>query len=163
MGKSLPPKCQRTRPQRSQKPAASAGRTRPPAVPRRAAQGGLGAQRAAAAAGRSARGSERGRGRSRSWTRGREPGEGLGRRAREGVPERLGAHGSLSRGASDLSPTGKASVSAALPLPPLAGAARRPRARGAAWARAPAGCGKAGLAASGRELRPGSLSPRASG
>lgn len=128
---------------------------------RRAARGGLGARTAAGAARPTVRGSERGRGRSQGRARGPEPKEGPEWRAREGVRERLGAHGSLSRGASDLSPTGKASVSAPPPLPPPWGVERhRRRARDAAWARAPAGRCGVHLATRGREPRPGSLSPR---
>lgn len=74
-----------------------------------------------------------------------EPGAGSGRERQ--VRERLGEHGSLSRGAScgasDLSPTGKASVSALPPpLPPASESRAARRGPGvAAGARAPASRG----------------------
>ena len=83
LGRALPPNCQRVRPQSPRQPAASAGRTRTSAS---AARYSGRAGRAAGAAGPSARGSEKGRGRSRE--RGPEPGAGPWRRAREGVGER---------------------------------------------------------------------------
>lgn len=74
---------------------------------------------------------------------GPEPGEGRGTK----VGERLGLLCSLSRGASDLSPAGKASVSGTPPLPPPPGAARRSQAGGAWGARLPAGRGEPGAEA----------------
>ena len=62
LGRALPPNCQRARPQSPRQPAASAGRTRTSAS---AARYSGRAERAAGAAGPSARGSEKGRGRSR--------------------------------------------------------------------------------------------------
>lgn len=151
LGRALPPNCQRARPQSPQQPASSAGRTRTKAS---AARYSGRAGRAARAAGPSARGSEKGRGRSRE--RGPEPGAGPWRRAREGVGERLCAQGSFSRGTSDLSPTGKASVLARAPLPQPPGAARCRRPPGSQWALVPAGRGRG---RPGGQPRPGSLSP----
>lgn len=88
-------------------------------VPRRVARLGLRARRVAGAAGR-VRGAPR---RAEAGAGARSPGVGSPeRRGLEGVRERLGAHGSVSRGASDLSTTGKASVWAPPPLPPPVGA-----------------------------------------
>lgn len=78
------------------------------------------ARRAAAAAGPDARGSEGGR--SRGAEAGAGPGGGAPGRRRE-AGELLGAPCSVSRGASDLSPAGKASVGAPPPLPESRGAA----------------------------------------
>lgn len=151
------PTCQPTHPPRSRNSLlASASGVGPPGSSAAGCSGWTGS----AGSGRSgephAAGSEEGRG--RGW--GAEPGARSPerRRALQGVRERLGAHGSLSRGASrrasDLSTAGKASVGAPPPLPPPLGAAHPALA-------VPRVAGEAGPRPEWTEPRPESLSPRA--
>lgn len=154
LGRSLPPNCQLGR---APRPLSSL-RLRPaePALrhPRRATPGRAG--RAAGAAGPSAQGSEKGsRGGSRAGAGSGNPRGGAGAVSvgSRGVGERLGAHGSFSRGTSDLSPTGNASVLARAPFPNLRERALPPG-PGVGWALAPA---ERGRGRPGGEPRPGSL------